>query len=146
MRTRLILVAAVLLLGCDRGERAELERQNAELKAEKAELEKALAESRAELAKLQAAEKAAEAAPTGKQIEATLQGAQDAYVRGEYAHAIELAKQTIEVVPTKSWRIIGAANCFLHDKASAKQAFDKLERPDRSFLKYVCARNSIELD
>ena len=72
-----------------------------------------------------------------------LQDAQDAYVHGQYANAIETAKKASKSEPLKAWRIIGAASCFLKDRTGAMQAWNKLGPQERSFLKYVCSRNAI---
>ncbi|MDB4969122.1 MAG: hypothetical protein JWN44_4811 [Myxococcales bacterium] len=75
--------------------------------------------------------------------EKLLQDAQDAYVHGQYANAIETAKKASKSEPLKAWRIIGAASCFLKDRSGALQAWNKLGPQERSFLKYVCSRNAI---
>ena len=75
--------------------------------------------------------------------EKLLQDAQDAYVHGQYANAIETAKKAQKSEPLKAWRIIGAASCFLKDRGGALQAWNKLGPQERSFLKYVCSRNAI---
>lgn len=75
--------------------------------------------------------------------EKLLQDAQDAYVHGQYANAIETAKKAAKAQPTRAWRIIGAASCFLKDRGGAMQAWNKLGPQERSFLKYVCSRNAI---
>jgi tetratricopeptide (TPR) repeat protein len=75
--------------------------------------------------------------------EKLLQDAQDAYVHGQYANAIETAKKASKSEPLKAWRIIGAASCFLKDRGGAMSAWNKLGPQERSFLKYVCSRNAI---
>lgn len=75
--------------------------------------------------------------------EKLLQDAQDAYVHGQYANAIETAKRAARAQPARAWRIIGAASCFLKDRGGAMQAWNKLGPQERSFLKYVCSRNAI---
>jgi pSer/pThr/pTyr-binding forkhead associated (FHA) protein len=77
------------------------------------------------------------------QADKLLQDAQDAYVHGQYASAIETAKKASRAQPSKAWRIIGAASCFLKDRNGAMQAWNKLGAQERSFLKYVCSRNAI---
>ena len=77
--------------------------------------------------------------------EKLLQDAQDAYVHGQYANAIETAKKAAKSEPLKAWRIIGAASCFLKDRNGAMAAWNKLGPQERSFLKYVCSRNAISV-
>jgi len=77
--------------------------------------------------------------------EKLLQDAQDAYVHGQYANAIETARKAAKSEPLKAWRIIGAASCFLKDRNGAMAAWNKLGPQERSFLKYVCSRNAISV-
>jgi pSer/pThr/pTyr-binding forkhead associated (FHA) protein len=88
----------------------------------------------------QTEEAAAQPNPAAEKL---LQDAQDAYVHGQYANAIETAKKASKSEPLKAWRIIGAASCFLKDRNGAMQAWNKLGPQERSFLKYVCSRNAI---
>jgi ABC transport system ATP-binding/permease protein len=69
--------------------------------------------------------------------------ARDAYVHGQYANAIEIAKKAVRAQPNQAYRLIGASSCFLKDRNGAVQAWNKLDTQGRSFLKYVCSRNSI---
>jgi hypothetical protein len=71
--------------------------------------------------------------------------AQDAYVHGQYATAIDLAKPLIDSDPARAWRITGAAACFEKDRTTARKAYAKLDERGREFLKYVCSRNAIRL-
>ena len=73
------------------------------------------------------------------------QQAQDAYVHGQYAHAMLLSEDLIETQPAKGWRVFGASACFLKDRPNAMQAYKRLDPPGRDFLRYVCARNQITL-
>lgn len=75
----------------------------------------------------------------------TLRRAQDAYVRGDYDDAVELAKQVLPQDPHKAWRIIGASSCFKQDAAGAGAAWDALDRSGRKFIEYVCKRNDVTL-
>jgi hypothetical protein len=152
-----VLLAVVMVagMGCDDRERGELEKRNAQLTAEKAELEQTLAQVRAEAARLKVA--AASLPNTGgaafetarvptAQDEKDLQAAQDAYVHGDYAGAIKLAKRAVPALPSKAWRVVGASSCFLKDVDGAREAYSRLGQQEREFLRYVCARNAIKLD
>ena len=75
--------------------------------------------------------------------EKALAEAQDSYVHGQYASAIESAKKAIKSQPTKAWRLIGASYCFLKDRNGAVTAFGKLDAQSKQFLKWVCTRNAI---
>src|SRR5262249_54174224 len=84
-----------------------------------------------------------EGEPADAAVEKQLQDAQDAYVHGNYAAAIDLAKKASRQSPSKAWRIIGASYCFLKDRGGAAQAWSKLDAQGRQFLKYVCGRNAM---
>ncbi len=75
--------------------------------------------------------------------EKALAEAQDSYVHGQYASAIESAKKAVKSQPTKAWRLIGASYCFLKDRNGAVTAFGKLDAQSKQFLKWVCTRNAI---
>ena len=75
--------------------------------------------------------------------EKALQEAQDSYVHGQYASAIESAKKAMKSQPAKAWRLIGASYCFLKDRNGAVTAFGKLDAQGKQFLKWVCTRNAI---
>jgi hypothetical protein len=77
--------------------------------------------------------------------EKALLAARDAYVHGQYANAIEIAKKAVKAEPNQAWRLIGASSCFLKDRNGAMQAWNNLDTQGRSFLMYVCSRNSINL-
>jgi pSer/pThr/pTyr-binding forkhead associated (FHA) protein len=79
----------------------------------------------------------------GAAAEKALSDAQEAYVHGQYATAIDLAKKGTKSQPSKAWRIIGASYCFLKDRGGAVSAFGKLDAQGKQFLKYVCSRNAI---
>ena len=75
-----------------------------------------------------------------------LEAAQDVYVHGHYAEAIKLSKPAISTQPAKAWRLIGASQCFLKNRAGAAEAYSHLDEQGRQFLKYVCnARSNIKL-
>jgi hypothetical protein len=150
---------AVTGSACNDREHAELERRNAALVAEKAELEQTLEQVRGETARLKAAQAAqavlpaalpsgaamATRAPTADD-EKSLQAAQEAYVHGDYVGAIKLAKRVAPSLPAKAWRVVGASSCFLKDVEGAREAYSRLGEQEREFLRYVCARNTVELD
>ncbi|MEO6950329.1 MAG: FHA domain-containing protein [Polyangia bacterium] len=75
--------------------------------------------------------------------EKALQEAQDSYVHGQYASAIDSAKKAMKSQPAKAWRLIGASYCFLKDRNGAVTAFGKLDAQGKQFLKWVCTRNAI---
>ncbi len=89
--------------------------------------------------------KEAEPKGGGDQVAADkiLLDARDAYVHGQYANAIEIARKAVSAQPNQAWRVIGASSCFLKDRDGAVKSWNKLDTQGRSFLKYVCSRNAI---
>lgn len=69
--------------------------------------------------------------------------AQSAYVKGEFAQAIKLARTGEKTQPLRAWRILGASACNLSDLKLAEQAFAQVDAPARQYLIYVCQRNAI---
>jgi RNA polymerase sigma factor (sigma-70 family) len=74
-----------------------------------------------------------------------LAAAQAAYIAGQYAEAIALARPKVASNPDKAWRIVGAASCFLKDAPAATEARNALDVHGRRFVEYVCSRNGITL-
>ncbi len=74
-----------------------------------------------------------------------LEPARDAFVKGEYKKAIQLAEAHVESEPQQAWRVIGGSYCFLKDRAGAQKAWGKLDSNGQAFLKYVCSRNGLSL-
>lgn len=72
--------------------------------------------------------------------------AQDDYVNGRNVHAIETARMAIHRgATTKAYRIIGAAACNQKDRDEVMKAWRRLGDMDRRFVKYICARNNLEI-
>lgn len=70
-----------------------------------------------------------------------LTAAQTAYVDGDYAQAIELARSCRTSDPTRAWRITGVAACQLHDPKLADEAFRRLkDSASRQYMLYACQR------
>lgn len=91
----------------------------------------------------------AQAAPAPAQHDdaPSLQAAQDAYVAGNFDEAIDLARKAMQAgaEPKKGFRIVGASNCFLKNAAGAHEAYDQLDPKGRTFIRYVCRNNEVEL-
>jgi RNA polymerase sigma factor (sigma-70 family) len=71
--------------------------------------------------------------------------AQQAYVHGQYADAIEEARKHVDEAPGTAWRIIGASSCFLQDAHGAGQAWSQLDPTGKQFIEYVCSRNQVSI-
>ncbi len=88
---------------------------------------------------------AAPALATEPSANRILDDAQDAYVHGKYKKAIELARPVTDADPPRAWRVIGAASCFLKDRAGALEAWSHVDGQAQSFLQYVCKRNGVAI-
>jgi len=83
------------------------------------------------------------APPAGQQAsDARLNKAQDEYVKGNYAHAIELARQEVSSSPTRAWRIIGSSACNAEQPELASEAHQHLDSASKQYLVYVCGRQN----
>lgn len=86
----------------------------------------------------------AEAPPAPALPQDALSAAQTAYVDGDYAQAIELARPRRASDPTRAWRITGAAACQLHDPRLADEAFRHVrDGASRQYLIYACQRSGV---
>lgn len=73
----------------------------------------------------------------------SLSAAQTAYVNGDYAKAIQLAKCASKDSPIRAERVIGAAACSLGDAEQATAAYRRLDVPGRQYVTYVCQRSGL---
>jgi hypothetical protein len=71
--------------------------------------------------------------------------ARDAFVKGELARALALARAEIGREPEAAWRLIAACHCFAHDAGAARDAFTHVDARGQELLRFVCARNQIRL-
>ncbi len=81
----------------------------------------------------------------GKNI---LNQASQAYVAGNHAKAITLAKKALTLHSSQKMaiQIIGASSCYLKKDKDAKWAYGRLPPAQRNLLKKVCERNGVELE
>ncbi len=81
-------------------------------------------------------------------IEATAQEAQNAYMTGQYARALELARKVLKVnrgyIPALSTS--GLALCKLKHKDAAAAVFAKLPPQYKSMMRSACQKDGIELE
>jgi hypothetical protein len=76
----------------------------------------------------------------------TLTLAQSAFVKGEFSESLRLAKLCVKESPARSYRVIGAAACNLHDVEGANLAYRHLDSSGRQYLVYACARQDLSYD
>jgi hypothetical protein len=79
------------------------------------------------------------------QPDRTIALAQTFYVNGEYDSARRVAELCTTTLPTRAYRVIGAAACSQHDLSGAKLAYRHLDAASRQYLLYVCHRNEVTL-
>ncbi len=80
---------------------------------------------------------------TGFESEDKLSQAQMAYVNGDYAGAIAMAKTAAADSPIRANRIIGSAACQTKNAKLIAESYAKLDAPSRQYLVYVCQRNGV---
>jgi serine/threonine-protein kinase len=80
-------------------------------------------------------------------VETCLVNAQKEYVNGNYQEAVAMARAVQNRSPARSWRIIGAAACFLKDGALVRDASRHLRSEDlaQRLVAYVCRRNGMDM-
>ncbi|MCS6912373.1 MAG: FHA domain-containing protein [Myxococcales bacterium] len=84
--------------------------------------------------------------PSSEDADAVLREAQNAYLNGDFARAIELARPVrgnSANAATRAWRIIGAAACNLKDLRLVTDAYRHLDPNARQFIVYVCQRSGV---
>lgn len=93
------------------------------------------------------AARAPEPEPTGDPDEFIKQ-AQDAWLRGQYAAAIEAARGALKVKPglMRAYQIIAVCSCSLRDQDGAGRAYAQLDSRNKGLVKSLCQKNGIELD
>jgi hypothetical protein len=140
MKRSIYVVCAALTLGAGCKDAAMTE-ENARLKAQ-------VSEQAAQLGKLQSdvAHLGAENAQLQQKAASDpLAAAQDAYIHGDYARAVELAQAQVAAQPARAWRVIGSSRCFLHDKAGAADALKSApDDPSRDLIRRVCERVGVK--
>jgi hypothetical protein len=79
----------------------------------------------------------------------TVDDAYDDYVAGDFvsarAEAGRFTGSSDARVRQLALRIVGAASCFLGDRAGALRSSEDFDGKDRAFIRYVCGRNGVEL-
>jgi tetratricopeptide (TPR) repeat protein len=72
--------------------------------------------------------------------------AEEAYQKGHYQQAFDLARKGLDRSPAKGWRIAGASSCQLKDRAGALEALGHLRTPaDAELIRFACQRAGVEI-
>jgi len=77
--------------------------------------------------------------------EKLIKEAQQAWLRGQHAVAIDSARKALRLKPnlTNAFQIIAICSCALHDAASAAKAYEKLDERNKLYVKSSCQKNGI---
>lgn len=74
-----------------------------------------------------------------------IKDAQQAWLRGQHAAAIDSARKALRVKPnlTNAYQIIAICSCALHDADAASKAYEKLDERNKLYVKSSCQKNGI---
>lgn len=77
-----------------------------------------------------------------------MQQAQDAWLRGQYAAAIDASRRALRMRPgmTRAYQIIAVCSCSLRDGDSAARAYDKLDDRIKQLVRQACLKSGITLN
>ncbi len=87
------------------------------------------------------------AAPAGDP-DLLMKDAQDAWIKGQHAAAIDAARRAVRLRPslTHAYQIIAVCSCALRDAAGASKAYERLESRYKSYVKQACQKNGVTLN
>ncbi|HEY0708576.1 MAG TPA: FHA domain-containing protein [Polyangia bacterium] len=90
----------------------------------------------------------AAAPPETGDPEELLQEAQQAWLKGQFASAIDSARRALRVRPNlpRAYQIIAVCSCSLRDADSATKAYDRLDERMRPLVKSACQKSGITLN
>jgi len=77
--------------------------------------------------------------------DASLQRAGEAFQKGDWAAARDLARKADPSLGAKRWRLIGSSSCNLKDRNGALEAASNLTGDDVQFVRFACNRHGLEL-
>jgi tetratricopeptide (TPR) repeat protein len=77
--------------------------------------------------------------------EKLIQQAREAWLRGQYVLAVDLARKALRVKPglTSAYQIIAICSCSLHDPDTAMRAYEKLDDRNKQLVRSACQKNGI---
>ena len=96
----------------------------------------------APVAKPAAAPAQAEASPDPEKL---IQQAREAWLRGQFAVAIDAARKSLRAKPgfSSAYQIIAICSCSLHDSDTALRAYEKLDEGNKKLVRSACQKNGI---
>jgi len=77
-----------------------------------------------------------------------IKDAQDEWLRGQYAAAIESSRKALKLRPgmMRAYQIIAVCSCSLKDQSGAGRAYAQLDVKNKGLVKSLCSKNEIVLD
>ncbi len=97
---------------------------------------------------LAAAAPAEEVAAPGADADALMAEAQDAWLKGQYAAAIDSSRRALKAKPgmTRAYQIIAVCSCSLRDADAATRAYDRLDDKLKTLVKTLCKKSGITIE
>lgn len=85
--------------------------------------------------------------PLAGDPEELLNQAREAWLKGQYASAIESSKRALRIRPglTRAYQIIAVCSCSLRDQEAAARAYDKLDDANKKLVRALCQKSGIEV-
>ena len=77
--------------------------------------------------------------------EKLIQQAREAWLRGQFAVAIDAARKALRAKPglSSAYQIIAICSCSLHDSDTALRAYEKLDEGNKKLVRSACQKNGI---
>jgi pSer/pThr/pTyr-binding forkhead associated (FHA) protein len=93
-------------------------------------------------------EEAAASGSPGGDADELLQQAQDAWLKGQYAVAIEASRRALRARPglTRAYQIIAVCSCSLRDAEQATRAYERLDDRNRQLVKQACQKSGVNIE
>lgn len=90
---------------------------------------------------------AADIAPSGDP-EALVKEAQQGWVKGQYAAAIEAARKALRIKPNMmtAYQIIAVCSCSLKDADGARRAYERLDDRTRTMVRTMCQKSGVAIE
>jgi pSer/pThr/pTyr-binding forkhead associated (FHA) protein/tetratricopeptide (TPR) repeat protein len=77
-----------------------------------------------------------------------LQQAQNAWLKGQFAAAIDASRRALRVRPglTRAYQIIAVCSCSLRDAEQATRAYERLDDRNRQLVKQACQKSGVNIE
>jgi tetratricopeptide (TPR) repeat protein len=93
-------------------------------------------------------EEASATAPPAGDADDLLQQAQNAWLKGQYAVAIDASRRALRARPglTRAYQIIAVCSCSLRDAEQATRAYERLDDRNRQLVKQACQKSGVNIE